>query len=78
MKQRREAGEAAKYGILLDDRDYDYTIHLKTIGEVPGGVFIDGKTGRKISNPNESVSSFCLQRYVITYCFSFHRVDLKV
>lgn len=34
------AGEAAKYGIFYDDRVYDYTKHLKTIGEVPGAVFI--------------------------------------
>lgn len=36
------AGEAAKFGILYDDRAYDYTKHLKKIGEVPGGVFIPG------------------------------------
>ena len=36
----KHPGEAAKFGILYDDRMYDYTKHLKTVGEVPGGVFI--------------------------------------
>lgn len=35
-----KVGEAAKYGILLDDRDYDYTKHLRRIGITPGSVFI--------------------------------------
>ena len=35
------AGEAAKYGIMFDDREYDYTQHLKEMGAA-GAVFIDG------------------------------------
>lgn len=34
------AGEAAKYGIFYDDRQYDYTQHLKPIGQAPGAVFM--------------------------------------
>lgn len=34
------AGEAAKYGIYFDDREYDYTKHLKRIGTDPTAVFI--------------------------------------
>lgn len=34
------AGEAAKYGIFFDDREYDYTKHLKPIGTDPVAVFI--------------------------------------
>lgn len=37
-------GEAAKYGILYDDRDYDYTKHLKLIGDVPGAVWVQSHT----------------------------------
>lgn len=36
-----QVGEAACYGILLDDRHYDYMQHLKRIGEVPGAILID-------------------------------------
>lgn len=36
-------GEAAKYGILFDDSNYDYTKHLKPIGEDPDAVFIPAK-----------------------------------
>lgn len=38
------AGEAAKYGIFLDDRQYDYTQHLKPIGKMAGAVFITANT----------------------------------
>lgn len=34
------AGEAAKFGIFYDDRNYDYTQHLKPIGRTPGAVFM--------------------------------------
>ena len=44
------AGEAAKYGIFFDDRDYDYTQHLRPIGH-EGGVYIEaGETGRDESS----------------------------
>jgi hypothetical protein len=36
-----QPGEAMKYGILFDDRNYDYTKHLKTVGIVPGTVILD-------------------------------------
>lgn len=35
-----QAGEAAKYGIFFDDRNYDYTRHLKPIGQSPDAVFV--------------------------------------
>ena len=40
-------GEAIKYGILFDDRYYDYTKHLKTVGTVPGAVILDAPTNQK-------------------------------
>jgi hypothetical protein len=36
------AGEAAKYGIFFDDRDYDYTQHLRSIGR-EGAVYIEAR-----------------------------------
>lgn len=36
----RQTGEAAKYGIFFDDRNYDYQRHLRVIGETPDAVFI--------------------------------------
>lgn len=39
----RNIGEAAKYGIYYDDTEYDYTQHLKVIGEDPSAVFIPAK-----------------------------------
>jgi len=39
----RNVGEAAKYGIYFDDTEYDYTQHLKVIGEDPSAVFIPAK-----------------------------------
>lgn len=41
------AGEAAKFGILLDDRDYDYTKHLRKVGVTPGAVFIQAPGMKK-------------------------------
>lgn len=35
-----QAGEAAKYGIFFDDRSYDYTKHLRPIGQSPDAVFV--------------------------------------
>lgn len=40
----KHAGEAAKYGIYYDDRAYDYTKHLKKIGETSDAVFISAAT----------------------------------
>ncbi|KAJ2031341.1 Protein ltv1 [Coemansia sp. S610] len=36
----QQAGKAALYGIYLDDREYDYTKHLRPVG-TGGGVFLD-------------------------------------
>ncbi|KAJ2048142.1 Protein ltv1 [Coemansia sp. RSA 922] len=36
----QQAGKAALYGIYLDDREYDYTKHLRPVG-AGGGVFLD-------------------------------------
>lgn len=44
-----KVGEAAKYGILLDDRDYDYTKHLRLVGVTPGAVFIQAPGTKKSS-----------------------------
>ena len=38
-----QVGESAKYGVYYDDRAYDYTKHLKSIGVTPGAVYIDAK-----------------------------------
>ena len=43
-----KVGEAAKYGILYDDRDYDYTRHLRLVGVTPGAVFIQAPGQKKI------------------------------
>lgn len=40
LSAEERAGEAAKYGIFFDDRQYDYTQHLKPIGQTPGAVFV--------------------------------------
>ncbi|KAJ2374451.1 Protein ltv1 [Coemansia sp. RSA 2607] len=40
-----EAGRAALYGVYLDDRDYDYTKHLRSVGS-GGGVILEAP-GRK-------------------------------
>ncbi|KAJ1720662.1 Protein ltv1, partial [Coemansia erecta] len=40
-----EAGRAALYGVYLDDRDYDYTKHLRPVGS-GGGVILEAP-GRK-------------------------------
>ncbi|KAJ2802461.1 Protein ltv1 [Coemansia helicoidea] len=37
---QRQAGEAALYGIFLDDRNYDYTKHLRAVG-TGGGVLLE-------------------------------------
>lgn len=42
-------GEAAKYGILYDDRHYDYTKHLRTVGALPGGVIVAAPTAPKVN-----------------------------
>ncbi|KAJ2712528.1 Protein ltv1, partial [Coemansia spiralis] len=36
----RQAGEAALYGVYLDDREYDYTKHLRAVG-TGGGVILE-------------------------------------
>lgn len=36
-------GQAPLYGIFFDDREYDYTKHLKSIGEHGDGIFIPAK-----------------------------------
>lgn len=33
-------GEAAKYGVFFDDREYNYLQHIKPLGQAPGSVFI--------------------------------------
>ncbi|KAJ1881251.1 Protein ltv1 [Coemansia sp. RSA 486] len=40
--EQDEAGRAALYGIYLDDREYDYTKHLRPIGS--GGVLLEAST----------------------------------
>ena len=48
-----KVGEAAKYGILLDDRDYDYTKHLRRVGVTPGAVFIQAPGTKKEKEPSD-------------------------
>ena len=40
-------GEAMKYGILFDDRYYDYSKHLRTVGTALGGVILDAPTNQQ-------------------------------
>ncbi|KAL7748908.1 Protein ltv1 [Sorochytrium milnesiophthora] len=40
------AGQAALYGVYFDDRQYDYTQHLKDVG-APGAVLIDARPAAK-------------------------------
>ncbi|KAJ1915596.1 Protein ltv1 [Mycoemilia scoparia] len=42
-----DIGQAALYGVYLNDAEYDYTKHLKSIGDTPGGVFIEAASGDK-------------------------------
>jgi protein LTV1 len=45
-----KVGEAAKYGILFDDRAYDYTKHLRSVGVTPGAVLINAPgSSKKVS-----------------------------
>ena len=46
-------GEAVKYGINYDDRYYDYTRHLKTVGVVPGTVILEAPVKAKEVEPDE-------------------------
>ncbi|KAI9140821.1 hypothetical protein BKA69DRAFT_486482 [Paraphysoderma sedebokerense] len=45
--EESRAGKAALYGIFYDDTEYDYTQHLKDIGESPGAVFISSESKRE-------------------------------
>lgn len=60
IKKAVAAGEAAKYGILLDDRDYDYTKHLRQVGITPGAVFIQAPGMKKTAGTivNEKLRDF--------------------
>lgn len=42
-----KVGESAKYGILFDDRGYDYTKHLRRVGVTPGAVYIQAPGQKK-------------------------------
>lgn len=48
-------GEAVNYGIFYDDRYYDYTRHLKTVGVVPGTVILEAAVKPKDAKPDELV-----------------------
>ncbi|KAK9762883.1 Protein ltv1 [Basidiobolus ranarum] len=39
-ERERRVGQAALYGVYFDDTKYDYTQHLRTIGENPDAVFV--------------------------------------
>lgn len=62
-----KVGEAAKYGILLDDRDYDYTKHLRRVGITPGAVFIQapGMKKEKANNTEKKPRDFFATEEVI-------------
>ncbi|KAJ1953646.1 Protein ltv1, partial [Linderina pennispora] len=42
----RDAGKAALYGVYLDDREYDYTKHLRVVGS-GGGVMLEAPGAKK-------------------------------
>ena len=39
---RENEGEAAEYGIFFDDTEYDYMQHLRSVGETPDAVLLEG------------------------------------
>ncbi|KAJ2882794.1 Protein ltv1, partial [Coemansia aciculifera] len=45
----QQAGKAALYGIYLDDREYDYTKHLRAVG-TGGGVLLSAATKKEKHN----------------------------
>jgi protein LTV1 len=51
-------GEAAKFGILYDDRGYDYTKHLRRVGITPGAVFIQAPGLKKQSEKQQALGDF--------------------
>ncbi|KAJ1818949.1 Protein ltv1 [Coemansia sp. RSA 2598] len=88
--EKEEAGKAALYGIYLDDREYDYTKHLRQIGS--GGVLLEASTNdekkeavmimdmekdnwaAEASGSNGASSSAVLPPEVLP---SSHRMDIK-
>lgn len=46
-------GEAAKYGVYFDDREYNYLQHIKPLGQAPGAVFIPSTQKDATSNAPE-------------------------
>lgn len=58
ISSEEKVGEAAKYGILLDDRDYDYTKHLRRVGITPGAVFIQAPGTKKIAESEKKPRDF--------------------
>ncbi|KAJ1936745.1 Protein ltv1, partial [Linderina macrospora] len=46
LDEPRDAGQAALYGVYLDDRDYDYTKHLRKVGS-GGGVMLEAPGAKK-------------------------------
>ncbi|KAJ2783841.1 Protein ltv1 [Coemansia interrupta] len=73
-----EAGQAALYGVYLDDRDYDYTKHLRPVGS-GGGVILEapGKKERPAGVQfvdGEEAGDGLLPAEVLP---SMHRMDIK-
>lgn len=88
LDQEQQAGKAALYGIYLDDRDYDYTKHLRSVG-TGGGVLLDvpqkkkpktsgiqilDKEDEEISASGQSSKRAVLPAEVLP---SQHRMDIK-
>ncbi|RUP46718.1 hypothetical protein BC936DRAFT_146603 [Jimgerdemannia flammicorona] len=49
-------GQAPLYGINFDDVEYDYTQHLRNIGEEPDAVFLEAPSKRKEKKPQAGLT----------------------
>ncbi|KAJ1734871.1 Protein ltv1 [Coemansia biformis] len=69
----RRAGEAALYGIYLDDRSYDYTKHLRPVG-AGGGVILEVPDAAKKKRDAVEIRGAELPAEVLP---SQHRMDIR-
>ncbi|KAJ2367741.1 Protein ltv1 [Coemansia sp. RSA 2610] len=67
-----EAGQAALYGVYLDDRSYDYTKHLRTVG-TGGGMLLEAPA-KKERHGGIELRDSTLPAEVLP---SQHRMDIK-
>ncbi|KAJ2784151.1 Protein ltv1 [Coemansia javaensis] len=71
--EEREVGAAAKYGVLLDDRNYDYTQHLRAVGGA-GGVLLEAPAAREKRPAAVEIRDAELPAEALA---SQHRMDIK-